>query len=265
MLGAETAPSSPMLFAPMRLSQGVGKKVRDRHYFTWHNHHTGWTSQQCQGPRCLEPGALPTTNEWEGDCVRVGVHLLRHLQILVASFPEHFPPDHIAELKCDHFHGGLPKWLKQWWHTSKQGVMRRHITIASEWCGRLRRRKQWNHPATHPQPAPASPEWWAFFPLQKLKGSQPAMTPSAWVAHLEKGECWQGGMHQQQNLDGIELVTKEFIVHLARVVKVAQQDEKHCYHLSSWDHFICDCPLVAESRTNSHLNWKEGTAPKKEA
>ena len=30
----------------------------------------------------------------------------------MASFPEHFPLDHIAELKHDHFYGGLPKWLK---------------------------------------------------------------------------------------------------------------------------------------------------------
>ena len=27
-------------------------------------------------------------------------------------FPEHFPPDHVAELKHEHFYGGLPKWLK---------------------------------------------------------------------------------------------------------------------------------------------------------
>ena len=41
-----------------------------------------------------------------------GVHLSRHLQILTASFPEYFPPDHLAKLKCDHFNGRLLKWLK---------------------------------------------------------------------------------------------------------------------------------------------------------
>ena len=30
----------------------------------------------------------------------------------MASFPEHFPPDHVVKLKHDHFYGGLPKWLK---------------------------------------------------------------------------------------------------------------------------------------------------------
>ena len=41
-----------------------------------------------------------------------GVCLSRHLQILAASFPDCFPPDHVAELKRDCFYGGLPKQLK---------------------------------------------------------------------------------------------------------------------------------------------------------
>ena len=38
--------------------------------------------------------------------------LSRHLQVLAASFSDHFPPDHEAELKRDHFYGGPPKQLK---------------------------------------------------------------------------------------------------------------------------------------------------------
>ena len=41
-----------------------------------------------------------------------GVHLSRHLQVLAALFPDRFLPDQVAELKWDHFYGGLPKWLK---------------------------------------------------------------------------------------------------------------------------------------------------------
>ena len=96
---------------PTGISRGVGKKLWDRHPFGWHTHHTGWTLQQCQGPRYLKPGAFPNANEW-GDGVRLGVHLLRHLQILTALFLECFPLDHITELKCDCFYGGLPKWFK---------------------------------------------------------------------------------------------------------------------------------------------------------
>ena len=38
-----------------------------------------------------------------------GICLSRHLQVLAASFPDHFPPDHVVELKRDHFYGRLPK------------------------------------------------------------------------------------------------------------------------------------------------------------
>ena len=40
----------------------------------------------------------------------------------------------------------------KWWHTSRQAVMRRHIQITSEWCGRLRRKRWWKHPTTCPWP-----------------------------------------------------------------------------------------------------------------
>ena len=38
-----------------------------------------------------------------------GIHLSRHLQILAASFQDHFSPDCVVELKRDRFYGGLPK------------------------------------------------------------------------------------------------------------------------------------------------------------
>ena len=46
-----------------------------------------------------------TVSDW-------GICLLRHLQVLTASFPDHFPPDHVAELKRDYFYGRPPKQLK---------------------------------------------------------------------------------------------------------------------------------------------------------
>ena len=41
-----------------------------------------------------------------------GICLLRHLEVLAASFPNYFPPDHVAELKQDCFYDRLPKRLK---------------------------------------------------------------------------------------------------------------------------------------------------------
>ena len=91
---------------------GGGEEFGDRHHPGWCPHHAGWTLQQCQGLVCFEPGTLSATNGWKRDSVRWGVYLSKHLQVLVASFPEHFPLDHIAVLKHDHFYGGLPKQLK---------------------------------------------------------------------------------------------------------------------------------------------------------
>ena len=46
-----------------------------------------------------------TVSDW-------GIHLSRHLQVLAASFPDHFLPEGVAELKRGCFYGGLPKHLK---------------------------------------------------------------------------------------------------------------------------------------------------------
>ena len=49
------------------------------------------------------------------------------------------------------------------------------------------------------------------------------------------------------------------------LVKDAQMEEKCCYHCSSLEHFICNCPLIKTSRENKQLNGKEGMAIKKGA
>ena len=41
-----------------------------------------------------------------------GIHLSQHLHILVASFPDRFSLECVAELKRDQFYGRLPKRLK---------------------------------------------------------------------------------------------------------------------------------------------------------
>ena len=53
---------------------------------------------------------------------------------------------------------------------------------------------------------------------------------------------------------------EEFMVQLTRAVKDAQMDEKHCYHCSSPEHFICNCPLMKTARDKKQLKGKEGMA-----
>ena len=71
----------------------------------------------------------------------------------------------------------------------------------------------------------SKPKATGFFPLEKLKGSQPTKTPAVWVEHLEENtdneECTDG-----RDPDGTEGITEEFIVHLARAVKNTHQEEK---------------------------------------
>ena len=83
------------------------------------------------------------------------------------------------------------------------------------------------------------------------------------LAHLEKGDASSDEDQESDDTRGIKGVTEKFMVHLARAVKDAQVDEKHCYHCSSPKHFICDCPLIKTLRERKQLNGKEWTAKKR--
>ena len=80
-----------------------------------------------------------------------------------------------------------------------------------------------------------------------------------------RGECQGDEEVESKDPDGIDGVIEEFMVHLVRAMKDAQVEEKHCYHCSSLEHFICNCPLVRALRANMQLNHKEAMAPKKGA
>ena len=89
--------------------------------------------------------------------------------------------------------------------------------------------------------------------------------PAIHLAQLEEEGADDGEDPESDNPDGIEGVTDEFMVWLARAVKDTQMDEKHCYHCSSPEHFIHNCPLMKAARDKKQLNGKEGTATVKGA
>ena len=112
----------------------------------------------------------------------------------------------------------------------------------------------------------AKPRMTSFFPLWKLKGTQPAFkTPAMHLAHLEEESAEKDEEVDRKYPNSIDGVMEEFMVHLARAVKDAQVEEKHCYHCSSLEHFIGDCLLVKTLRVNMYLICKEGMALKKGA
>ena len=106
----------------------------------------------------------------------------------------------------------------------------------------------------------------SFFPLQKLKETQPAVkTPAVHLAHLEEESAQKDKEVESEDPNGINGVMEEFMVCLVRAMKDTQMEEKHCYHCSSLENFIHDCPLVKPLGVKLHLNHKEGMAPKKGA
>ena len=80
------------------------------------------------------------------------------------------------------------------------------------------------------------------------------------LTQLEEEDANDGKDLKSDDPNGIDGVTKEFMIRLARVMKDAQVDEKHCYHCSSPEHFIHNCSLMKAARDKKQLNGKEGTA-----
>ena len=193
-----------------------------------------------------------------------GVHLLRHLQILAASFPDHFPPDPVAELKRDCFYSGLPKRLKAMVAYLKVGPQ---VRMYSDYLRATREAEKedsielsWGS-RFQAADGPSKPRTTSFFPLRKLKGNQPPpKKPAVCLAQLEEEDADDGDNPENDDPNGLKGVMEEFMVQLTRAVKDAQMDEKHCYHCSSLEHFICDCLLMKTTRDKKQLNGKEGTA-----
>ena len=73
-----------------------------------------------------------------------GIFLSRHLQILAASLPDHFPPDCVVELKRDCFYGRLPKQLKAMVAYLKAGPQVRTYSDYLRVPGRLRKKISWS-------------------------------------------------------------------------------------------------------------------------
>ena len=203
-----------------------------------------------------------TVSDW-------GVHLSRHLQILAATFPDCFPPDCVAELKWDHFYGGLPKQLKAMVAYLKAGPQVRTYSDYLRAAREAEKEDLIELPRSFRNQlmdCPSKPRPTSFFPLRKLKGSQLFPKKAAiWLAQLEEEDADDGEEPESNNPDGIEGVTEDFMVQLIKAVKDTQVDEKHCYHCSSPEHFIRNCLLMKTARDKKQLNGKEGMVTMKGA
>ena len=168
-------------------------------------------------------------------------------------------------LKHDQFCSGLPKWFKVMVAylktSSNEKTYSDYLQVAKE----AKKEEAMEPSCNLPMASTSKPRVTSFFPLQKLKGSQPAVTPSAWVVHLEEENANKEKYINSKDPDGIKGITEEFIVCIIRAVKDTQQAEKCSYHSGSPDYFFYDCSLVVGSKADSPFNWREGMAPKKGA
>ena len=148
-------------------------KILDEHY---NNVKALDTLNQELFQMCM--GKKETVLDW-------GVCLSRHLQIFMALFPECFPLDWVAKLKHDHFYNRLPKWLKAMVAYLKAST---HEKTYSHYLRPVREAEKeeemepsWNQVANNE----SKPKATSYFPLQKLKGTQPTKIPAIRAVHVE--------------------------------------------------------------------------------
>ena len=160
------------------------------------------------------------------DSVRLGGSPF-HLEVLAASFPDRFPRDWVAELKQDCFCGGLPKWLKAVVAYLKASPNEKtysdYLCVAWE----AEKEEAMEPSRGHTVDSTGKPKAMSFFPLRKLKGIQPTKTPAVQLAHLEEEAADDEEGAESKDPDGLDGMTEEFVVCLAKAVKDAQQEEKH--------------------------------------
>ena len=130
-----------------------------------------------------------TVSDW-------GIHLSRHLQILAASFPDHFPPDCVGELKMDHFYGRLPMQLKAMVAYLKAGPQ---VRTYSDYLRATREAEKEDsielsqNSRIQTADGPSKPRATSFFPLRKLKVNQPlSKQPAMCLAQLEEEDADDG-------------------------------------------------------------------------
>ena len=140
----------------------------------------------------LHMGEKEMVSDW-------GVHLSRHLQILAVSFPEHFPPDRVPELKCDHFCGRLPKWLKAMVAYLKASANEKTYSDYLQPAREAKKEEAMESSCSQTADKPSKPKVMSFFPLRKLKGTHlayqdPCLDSSAFG---RRGFQQRGGHHKK--------------------------------------------------------------------
>ena len=216
-----------------------------------------------------ESRVIPIANGWQGYGVRLECLPLQTPTNTGSVLPSPLSPRLCSGTEEGSLFGGLPKQLKVMVDYLKVGPQ---VRTYSDYLRAAREAEKEDlielTQSSRVQTADSlpKPRTTSFFPLRKLKGNQQfSRKPSIWLVQLEEEDTDDGEDPHSDDPDGIKGVMEEFMVQLARAVKDAQTDEKHCYHCSSPKHFVHNCLLMKTARDKKQLNRKERTAMMKGA
>ena len=177
----------------------------------------------------------------------------------MVSFLECFPLDNIAKLKCDHFYGGLSKWLKAMVAYMKASTNEKTYSNYL-WPVREAEKEDAMEPLCNQMAENQT----------KAQGDEPSFLDERWKAPsplrpLQDRCCtWKSMALTKKKVPRV-MTPMEFRAWQRslwcvwpRLWRKINRNEKHCYHHSSPEHSIHECPLVKASRTATHFNWKRG-------
>ena len=210
------------------------------------------------------------------------VHLLQQVQILQSGYPGRIQPEHMKEMKCDHFYEGLnPKYL--WMLAHK--VDGEHPASYSDLLLVAQKLERWAE-ARDPLPPKMAATNGSnimhfqmpgnLFPSHKLKGNCTFPTWAVTIGNDEvkedpgvklerEGEMELSADKYIEVLHGVGETNQsiKYIVHFTKAVEIYQKINKNCFGCGSPDRLIQDCPKdISRSAQKVYWNMKEGTANK---
>ena len=153
----------------------------------------------------------------KGTVLDWGTCLSRHLQVLAASFHNHFPPNHVAELKWDCFYGGLPKRHKAMVAYLKASPHKKTYSDYLQAVREVEKEESMElsqNPWSQEIDNTTKPKTTSFFPSWKLKGNWPvSKMATVCLAQLQEESAKREEQEEIKDPDGIDGVIEEFMVH----------------------------------------------------
>ena len=219
---------------------------------------------------------------WSKKITEFGVRLSQQVKILQSEYPGRIHPEHMEEMKHDHFYEGLNLEYQQMLAHKVDGEHQASYSNLLLARQKLERRAKARDPLPQKMALTSGNKHDAFpqaseFPSCKLKDNHTFATWAAAVGNDEaeevssvkqeegEGEMEPSAEKDVEVSDGVGEMdqTVEYIIYFAKVVELYQMKNKNCFGCGSTDHIIWNFPKdVSKSAQKAYFNMKEGMAKK---